>query len=163
MTDRAPRRLVVVTRPVDADDVAIFMDGRQLEPDEVPNARAFLGAWRERARLVPSPRLTIAVAADATLVEVHTVERDEDGRLEPVAIWFSTKMSTFEALSEAKGFVRLCGRSFDEGAVESDLTAAARPIRLQRQIQTGGRFLGFLRRLLRRLTRRTSNWERTQA
>lgn len=146
MKEVKPKRLLVLVRPVGSDDLAIMLDGRRLEPDEMPYARAFVGDWRMSSRPVTGYSLEISVGRDATLIEVATAERDDAGRIEPVAIWFANGVSPDQALDEASASVAQAGRTFDLAEARRTLRSAERRIGKARRLQG---FLALLARLIK--------------
>lgn len=152
-----PTRTLLLTRPVDEDDVIVEVDGSRAVAADLLAARAFLGDWKSASagtRGAPHPTF---VQADALLVEIASRERDEDGRIEPLALWKSNSVTDDRALEVARDFARSAGRSFDEESVRASLAVA---VRAQRRLRTGRPLRDFfllLRRLLRSLVTRFNN------
>lgn len=142
-----PLRMLLLTRPVDQADVLIDVDGSRAVAADLLAARLFLGDWKSAAASTKGAPHPTFVQADALLVEIASRERDEDGRVEPLALWKSNSVSDHTALQEAKDFARNAGRSFDEDSVLASLAAGARA---QRRLRTRGPLRDFFM-LLRRM------------
>ena len=150
-----PVRTLLLTRPVDQADVVVDIDGSRAVAADLLGARVFLGDWKAAAATTKGTPHPTFVKADALLVEIASRERDEDGRVEPLALWKSNLVSDDIALHEAKEFARNAGRSFDEDSVRASLVAG---LRAQRRLRARGPlrdFFMWLRRLLRSLVAST--------
>lgn len=151
-----PTRTLLLTRPVDESDVVVEVDGSRAVAADLLAARAFLGDWKSASASTKGAPHPTFVQADALLVEIASKERDEDGRIEPLALWKSNSVTDDSALELAHDFARSAGRSFDEVSVRASLAIA---LRAQRRLRTGRPlrdFFSLFRRLLRSLVTRSS-------
>jgi hypothetical protein len=154
-----PTRMLMLGLPTNASDVVIEVDGAQVVSAELHEWRAFLGKWKVSASPVDDAPLSAAVDSGAVLIEVPTAERDEDGRIEPIALWSSTPVPS-DFLSTAFGFAERLGRSFDREPAVTTLRRAIQQQEVLRRDEGRSFFvravLRFLRALWRPQTARTN-------
>lgn len=120
-----PKHLLLLARPDDSDDMYAQVDGARSAGADLQSVRSFLGRWKVAARPVDASRIPTFIALDAVLLEIPTRERDEDGRVEPLALWVRTPMQ-MDAVAAASTFASSIGRSFDEPVTREELDLAKR-------------------------------------
>jgi hypothetical protein len=145
-----PQKSLLLTRPRGQDTVLVHIDGRPANMDETARSRLFLANWRQAAERVRGAPATLNVTREAMLIEMPTLEPDEDGRMVPTVLWCRPHLDPEELVRQLAEFTAKAGRTLDVGLARSALQAGFRAAALSRHRRAGcrpgiRRFLATLR------------------
>ena len=119
-----PKESLMLTRPRGRDTVVVQVDGRDVDSQGAARSRVFLSEWRTKSRVVREAGALVHVTRAGMLLEMPTLEPDEDGRLVPTVVWCRSTLEPSRIIREAEAFTSAAGRSLNVPAAEAALQAA---------------------------------------